>query len=426
MGAWAVGRLETQTRRGGRVKSLLWWEPIWIGLLAPSVLFPGRFWAREWHPILVALLFLFWPLHLIWNRQPRWRTPVQLALLAAAIWPFVSTALVLNPSTAWEMGGYVALGIALCAALTRWPPLAGHPQRVAWLYLALCGGLALVGPFLVGMIPPKFPLLPTQGGLLGTLAASVGETVNPNVLASALAPAAPLALAVAIYPGRSMAERIVAALLALILVGTVILSQSRGAYAATALGCIVVVMLRGRWAAITGLAIIAAGAAALWANQELWVPLTDYVLLGLDRRMQIWQRAAYALRDFPLTGLGFGHFAFLAPILYPYFFTGAEAATHAHNLFLQIGVDMGLPGLAAIAVIWIGVIYQLVRVLRMPASAGQHALAVGTLAALIALWTHGMVEAAAWSSKVAFLPWLIYAVAISVHQAQSLRIFSTN
>src|SRR4051812_49212764 len=46
----------------GRV---LWLEPIWIALLAPSLLFPGRFWVAASQPTLVLLLFLFWPLRLL-------------------------------------------------------------------------------------------------------------------------------------------------------------------------------------------------------------------------------------------------------------------------------------------------------------------------------------------------------------------------
>ena len=41
---------------------VLWLEPFWIGLLAPSLLFPGRFWVAAWQPALVVLLFVFWPL----------------------------------------------------------------------------------------------------------------------------------------------------------------------------------------------------------------------------------------------------------------------------------------------------------------------------------------------------------------------------
>src|SRR5205823_5212023 len=64
-------------------------------------------------------------------------------------------------------------------------------------------------------------------------------------------------------------------------------------------------------------------------------------------RLEIWSRALQVMRDFPLTGIGMGSFRSVAPALYPYVISDPEKVHHAHNLYLQIGTDLGLFGLVA-------------------------------------------------------------------------------
>ena len=51
------------------------------------------------------------------------------------------------------------------------------------------------------------------------------------------------------------------------------------------------------------------------------------------------------IRDFPFTGIGMGSFGKVAGLFYPFFYHDASEVAHAHNLFLQIAVDLGVPGL---------------------------------------------------------------------------------
>ncbi|MER3513799.1 MAG: hypothetical protein C4310_04935, partial [Chloroflexota bacterium] len=68
-----------------------------------------------------------------------------------------------------------------------------------------------------------------------------------------------------------------------------------------------------------------------------------------EGRLELWSRALEAIADYPFTGIGMGTFDHVIPLRYPYvLLAGAELAVpHAHNLFLQVAVDLGLPGLIA-------------------------------------------------------------------------------
>jgi len=141
------------------------------------------------------------------------------------------------------------------------------------------------------------------------------------------------------------------------------------------------------------------------------------------------------LQDFPFTGIGLGTFDLVQPLLYP-FFLSAGLAHHAHNLFLQVAVDLGLPGLIAYLALLLGCFYctwQAYRALRAPrnrVSPGNRvsprnpvskpappwlaSLALGLLGSLIALSVHGLVDAATWSNKLSFIPWCAFGLSAAL------------
>src|SRR5205085_2072334 len=65
-----------------------------------------------------------------------------------------------------------------------------------------------------------------------------------------------------------------------------------------------------------------------------------------DVRAELWSRAMSMLQDFSFTGVGLGMYGKVANVLYPFFLIPPDAEMgHAHNHFLQVAVDLGIPGL---------------------------------------------------------------------------------
>jgi len=137
---------------------------------------------------------------------------------------------------------------------------------------------------------------------------------------------------------------------------------------------------------------------------------------GLDGRLEVWSRAIYMLQDFPFTGIGMGTFKQVANAMYPFFLAGPNAdVPHAHNLFLQVGVDLGLPGLVAYLALLLVTAWSLIMVLRRPASFRW--LAAGLLCSLVALCVHGLLDAATWGTRPAILSWAIFGLAAAMANA---------
>ena len=111
------------------------------------------------------------------------------------------------------------------------------------------------------------------------------------------------------------------------------------------------IALRWRWGWLAlPLVAVAAGLGAwqIGFGRVADAALASQALGGADQRVEIWSRALYMLQDFPFTGIGMGAFRQVANLLYPFFLAGPDAEIpHAHNIFLQVGVDLGLPGLVA-------------------------------------------------------------------------------
>lgn len=96
----------------------------------------------------------------------------------------------------------------------------------------------------------------------------------------------------------------------------------------------------------------AAALALVYLPTAFWIQLlgisdvaaiTEPATLGLDSRIEIWQRAVYLIQDFPLTGADMNTFDPVVRTLYPLFIAGPQSPiNHAHNHLLQAGVDLGI------------------------------------------------------------------------------------
>jgi putative inorganic carbon (HCO3(-)) transporter len=352
--------------------------------------------------------------------------PLHLALGVLLLWLPVNVWAAVDSAIAWEAAGYLLFGVALYAAAIAWPPFQRRPVLLAWLLVAGAAALALIGP-LIAAQDNAWPLIGPLQRLAAPVSARLGESINPNILAGALVVLLPLVLALALprRTGQVIAEAsgrwrwvgtVLLLAVALLLAAAIMLSGSRGAQ--LALGASLLLWLYLRWPTIvwaTPLLLIAAAAlidqidpAALLDSAG-----TGSAVGGLDERMEIWSRALYALQDFSFTGIGIGHFNQVIPLLYPYFLIAPSVdIPHAHNIFLQVGVDLGMPGLVAWLAIGLVTFVVAARSVRRPANADAWALAAGVLGGMVALLVHGQVDAALWGTKLAFIPWLLLALAV--------------
>jgi putative inorganic carbon (HCO3(-)) transporter len=139
---------------------------------------------------------------------------------------------------------------------------------------------------------------------------------------------------------------------------------------------------------------------------------TSGTIQGWDTRVEIWSRALYMIQDFPFTGVGTGTFYSVVQILYPFFLIGPDKEIlHAHNLLLQVAVDLGIPGLIAFLALLMGAFWSAlcsVRTYVARQDTVRVALTWAGVASLTGMLTHGIVDAATWiQARIALLPWIV-------------------
>lgn len=407
--------------------SLGWnWLAVEWGLLvlaAPFLLFPTV--KPKLTALMLGLLSLFWLVALI-RRRPWPVTPFNGALLPFAAMALLGILVTLFPDLTLPKATGLILGLSIFRVVAQ--------TRGRLLTL---GGLVLatMAVWLLGMLDLQWPAkVPTLQAWLGLLPRHVMQLpgrpeagVSPNQLAGVLVLLLPVPLA-AVLAGSSGRQRL--ALWPLGLVGTLLwgftlfLTQSRGGWVGGVAGLLAFLSLWGlsgrrRWQRAVGLAlpllaflVITGLMAGLgWermggmlygAAEEQVESITGPI--SFQGRLEIWSRAFRLIRDFSLTGLGLGTFRQAVWRLYPLFLISPDRdIAHAHNVFLQMALDVGVPGLVSylallMAAGWVG--WQKVK-----AGGADRWLALGVLAGLVGFHVYGLVDTLALGSKPSFLFW---------------------
>jgi putative inorganic carbon (HCO3(-)) transporter len=248
------------------------------------------------------------------------------------------------------------------------------------------------------------------------------DPVNPNVMAGSLVILLPVPLACILFYSSQMSRflRAMATVAASSMVVVLGLTLSRGAWIAFGMVLVILVMLRWRWGWIfvavgllTGIGIVT----WLGITPIMNAIFSNTTLGGLDGRYEVWSRAIYMIQDFAFTGIGMGSFGKVADTLYPFYAIIPGRIPHAHNLFLQIAVDLGLPGL----ITWLSIfftigfislkIYLIGRSMR-----DKLAMAIGSaiLCSQVALALHGLTDAVTWGMvRSAPIIWALWGFAAS-------------
>lgn len=182
-----------------------------------------------------------------------------------------------------------------------------------------------------------------------------------------------------------------------------LLTYTRGAWLAFAAGASLLLLRRKRKLALPALLLFALLLAAVPSFRER-IAGTGAADFAPDRERELlWDAGRRAFLDRPWRGAGLHD---LGPLLRAYRSPEAEARlTHFHSLYLQTAVAMGIPGLAALALLFGGLALALLRAARAAPPGAPRALAEGALAALAAFLVHGLFEWNLGDSEVALALW---------------------
>jgi putative inorganic carbon (HCO3(-)) transporter len=207
---------------------------------------------------------------------------------------------------------------------------------------------------------------------------------------------------------------------------TLILTQSRGSYLGVMVGLLALAVWHDRrflWLIpliILGVFVLVHARGG--GNLIEFVSRMDIAGESTSQgRMELWQRAIYMIQDFPFTGIGIGTFNPVAHVLYPFFlFSPDVEIPHAHNMLLEVAVDLGIPGLVLYVALLSGFTFSVWRAYRAINNRLLRALIVGLACGMLAHQVFGIMDAYMLGTKLGAVMWVFMGLvaALYVHQEQ--------
>ena len=408
-------RISAQRRLAQRITGLELWL---LGLtVVASSLWP------EFLPLAVVLGVIFCFVRWFVYGKPGVRTPADwgIFLLAAlavfGIWkasyPDVTTVQVFR----------LLAGIALFISIVNW---GSSESRIGWLVILMSAAaacLAVFGVISIEWVSAKAKFLPSN--IYSMFQVLVSDPTHPNVMAGSLVLFAPALCALIVFKavppsGRKFSSGVyLLNIFSLIgVLGVIFLTQSRGAIYAFIVALVVLILMKWKWGWII---LISLGITGLVMVKISGFGLSDILLDSqtldtLNKRQELWFRAFSLVSIFPWTGIGMGMFNTTIRYLMPLLADGTKEIIHVHNLYLQIAVDIGIPGLVAWTSILIVILVVSWKLFKTGSATGDRwvlGLGAGLFCSGVALISHGMIDSVVWGLRSAPIVWFIWGVTIA-------------
>jgi putative inorganic carbon (HCO3(-)) transporter len=191
--------------------------------------------------------------------------------------------------------------------------------------------------------------------------------------------------------------------------------------------CLLLTYSRGAWLSLAALCLTAGVA---FKRKLLYVlPLLPFVLFfyqapALERflsafqggdtsallRIAIWESTAVMIKDHLLTGVGWGAYRYVYPAYDFYLNDPRIIIYHAHNMYLHLAAEAGLPALALfLAAVFVHLFWAF-GALRRAGTKEEKALALGLGAVLFSVLAGGLTDYALFNKELASLFWLLSAL----------------
>jgi O-antigen ligase len=278
---------------------------------------------------------------------------------------------------------------------------------------ALVISSALVSAY--GIYQNYFSVLSTDWQDVAVFAEIRGRVVslfdNPNVLGEFLILIFPITLGL-MTNAKKLNERFLLFSSAVMSCCCLVFTWSRGAW----IGCVIATLLflcvSSKYFFTAGLLSLPWAAVFLFSKSDSVVltRLTSFSDSSVSYRVSIWRGVLHMLEDVGLYGIGIGEGAFTK--IYPvYSLAGIEAAPHAHNLYLQIAVELGFFALT-IFLVFIFLFAQFsLSFCKTAMNRSNKLLCLGIFSGVLALLVQGMTDYAWYNYRVYLMMWLVCGLA---------------
>ena len=314
----------------------------------------------------------------------------------------LSTVTSVSPSSSLEAlvlwASYILLAALLAMSLD-------DMAKVGFVLLCLLASASLSGAYGLYQFSRG---IETQSAWLDKEAAKVIQTRaysvfdNPNMFAAYLAFLLPLAAHLFLNTPR-WPSRVLLLPIGILMVGGLAFTYTRGAWVGSAVGLAALGLLRDRKILLVMLVVMVA-APLLFPSTVLDRVATIGSLEDSSNlyRLTIWRATWLMAKDYWASGVGLGPVPYT--LVYPLYEIAGTPTVHAHNLYLQVLVEMGLPGLLVFLWLMRNVFRSGLSLRGNPYHSG---IVLALVAGLVGQVVYGLADNIWYSPKNLFLFWAV-------------------
>jgi len=235
----------------------------------------------------------------------------------------------------------------------------------------------------------------------------VGTFGNPNVFAEYLEHILPVAITL-IFVYKKWMNKLIMFIMAGTMFICLLMTFSRGAWLGFAFAALLFVILK--MAQYIPL-FIAGSIAAIPLLPKVVIQRISTIGNVQDTsnayRTYIWEGTINMIKDFWVTGVGYGYWAFKNTFL-EYGIKGSKA-WHSHNMYLEIMAEMGIFGMLTFAWVVFSIFVTTIKFARKTKDRYFSYVSVGLLCGFLSIMVHGIAEHILYMPKSVILFWMFAA-----------------
>ena len=137
----------------------------------------------------------------------------------------------------------------------------------------------------------------------------------------------------------------------------------------------------------------------------------------LSTRFELWERALWMMRDYPMTGAGMSTYKALVmqdKYIIPYYEEKRFPPPHAHNVFLQWGADLGVIGALLFVGIYGIVAWMAIQTYRHT-NLNSKIMTIAITSGIISYMGYGIGDTITLWDRFAFVHWWFIALMMSIY-----------
>jgi len=416
-----------------------------VGTLILTIILFGILLVTDRVPIIgYILLFVLLIGISLWIGRLSFSTPIEVSILGLLLLLPVGLALSHNPALSLVKIHGILLSVTFFFIILN---LIKNLKQVKWTILALVAMaffLSLISFFGANWpagdssLPSRIlAVLPFPVAVIQKLTSSGG--IHVNTIGGTLALFLPLLISLIFDKGAfkraflrknrrarstELIYKIVISICTILVVFILIMTQSRGAMLGSVVGIYLLMVWKNkRFLILIPLALLVFFIAMLvFADGDparFLLKLDTYSNPSgdtLQTRIEYWKNTIYLIQDFPITGTGIGTYGKVFHDIYPFATPLATVRPlfYAHNMYLAVAADMGLPALVLYLALFSGFFCMVFYTVRQSRSVVKTLLR-GLVCGMAAHMVYGLMDNYMLGEKLGVSVWIFFGIGTAVY-----------